>query len=100
MNPRKLAKLRQEIEDLRRRLTTIKGRELESIAKKLGRRLAGGQASRGKEPPWISDELPDRNAVTIPRHGGNKDFKPKTAKNILEQFELDLDELEEKYGTE
>lgn len=99
MNPKKLVKLRREIEGLRQRLATIKGRELESIATQLGRRLAGGTSKRGKEPPWISDELPHRNPITIPRHGG-KDFKRKTAKNILEEFELDLDELEEKYGTE
>lgn len=92
--------MRQEIEGLRQHLATIKGRELESIATQLGRKPARGQTKRGKEPPWISDELPDRNPITIPRHGGNKDFKQKTAKNILEQFELDLDELEEKYGTE
>jgi len=97
VNPRKLAKLRRDIEGLRQRLAAIKGRELEKIATRLGRRLAGG---RGKEPPWVSDELPHRNPITIPRHGGNKDFKPKTARNILDQFELDLDELEEKYGTE
>jgi uncharacterized Zn finger protein len=97
VNPKKLAKLKRDIGRLRQRLTTIKGRELESIATRLGRRLEGG---KGKEPPWISDELPYRNPITIPRHGGNKDLRPKTAKNILEQFELDLDELEQKYGTE
>jgi hypothetical protein len=97
VNTRKLAKLRREIESLRQRLTTIKGRELESIATRLGRRLA---TQRGKEPAWVSNELPHRNPISIPRHGGNTDFRPKTARNILDQFELDLDELEEKYGDE
>jgi predicted RNA binding protein YcfA (HicA-like mRNA interferase family) len=96
VNPRKLAKIRRDIDGLRQRLATIKGRELESIVKRLGRRLAGG---RGKEPAWISDELPHRNPITIPRHGG-KDLRPKTARSIIEQCELDLDELEKKYDAE
>jgi predicted RNA binding protein YcfA (HicA-like mRNA interferase family) len=96
VNPKKLAKIRRDIEGLRQRLATIKGRELESIVKRLGRRLAGG---RGKEPAWISDELPHRNPITIPRHGG-KDLRPKTARSIIEQCELDLDELEKKYDAE
>ena len=79
---------------MRQRLGSIKGRELERIATRLGRRLTGG---RGKEPPWVSDELPHRNPITIPRHGGNKDFRPKTARNILNEFEFDLEELEDKY---
>jgi predicted RNA binding protein YcfA (HicA-like mRNA interferase family) len=96
VNPRKLAKIRRDIDGLRQRLATIKGRELESIVKRLGRRLAGG---RGKEPAWISDELPHRNPITIPRHGG-RDLRPKTARSIIEQCELDLDELEKKYDAE
>jgi len=95
VNPRKLAEIRRDIEGLRQRPATIKGRELESIVTRLGRRPAGG---RGKEPAWISDELPHRNPITIPRHGGNKDLRPKTARNIIEQCELDLDELEKKHG--
>jgi hypothetical protein len=96
MNLRKLAKLRRELDSLRRRIATIKGRELESIATQLGRRL---DTQRGKEPYWVSDELPHRNPIGILRHG-SKDFKPKTAKNIIYQFELDLDALEKKYRNE
>jgi predicted RNA binding protein YcfA (HicA-like mRNA interferase family) len=96
VNPRKLAKIRRDIDGVRQHLATIKGRELESIVKRLGRRLAGG---RGKEPAWISDELPHRNPITIPRHGG-RDLRPKTARSIIEQCELDLDELEKKYDAE
>jgi hypothetical protein len=79
---------------LRRRLRAIKGRELESVASALGRRL---DTQRGKEPNWISDELPHRNPISIPRHG-SRDLRPKTAGKILYQLELDLDELEEKYS--
>jgi hypothetical protein len=92
MNRKKLAKLRREIAGMRRRLGAIKGRELEDVARTLGRRL---DTQRGKEPTWVSDELPHRNPVSIPRHG-SRDLRPKTAGNILYQLELDLDELEEK----
>ena len=78
---------------MRRRLGAIKTRELEELAKALGRKL---DTQRGKEPTWVS-ELPGRNAVSIPRHGGG-DLKRGTAGNILYQLELDLDELEERHA--
>lgn len=81
---------------MRRRLGAIKGRELEDIAKALGRRL---DTQRGKEPTWVSDELPNRDALSIPRHG-SRDLKKGTAGSILYELELDLDDLEEKYADE
>lgn len=95
MNPKKLAKIGREIDGLRRRLGSIKGRELEDVAKKLGRKI---DTQRGKEPTWVSD-LPGRDALSIPRHGGS-DLRIGTAGSILYQLELDLDELEDQCADE
>ncbi len=86
MNPKKLAKLRREIEGLRRK-GGIKGRELRRIAQAVGRKL--GQ--RGKEPTWVSEQFPDR-PLSIPGHPG--DLNRNTAGAILDQLEQDLDEIE------
>ncbi len=90
MNPKKLTRRRQEIGSLRQR-GGVKGRELESLAKALGRKLH----PRGKEPTWVSEELPERPRLSIPGHPG--DLNRHTAKAILDQLEEDLDELEAKY---
>jgi hypothetical protein len=64
----KIRKLRAQIEALRNR-GWVKTAELEALARRLGRR----RAKRGKEPTWISDELPDRRPVSIPSHPGDLD---------------------------
>ncbi len=86
MNQRKLANLRKEIESLRRK-GGIKGREVRKIAQAVGREL--GQ--RGKEPTWVSKRFPTR-PLSIPGHPG--DLNRNTARNILNQLEQDLDEIE------
>lgn len=87
MNPKKVDKLRREIEGLRRK-GGVKGRELQKIAKAVGRKL--GQ--RGKEPTWVSEQFP-RRPLSIPGHPG--DLNKNTARDILEQLGQDLDEIEQ-----
>lgn len=88
MERTRLKRLRQRIDDLRRRLGGIKPRELEALAKGLGRK----RHPKGKEPTWVS-ELPSRWPLSIPNHPG--DLKKETARSILEDLEADLYALEE-----
>jgi hypothetical protein len=87
MTRRKIEKIRREIEGLRRK-GGVRASELESLAKRLGRR----RAKRGGEPTWVSDSLPGRPPVSVPAHPG--DLNRYTARSILDQLERDLDELE------
>jgi len=89
MDKRKLSRLRRRIQDLRARLGNIKSRELESLARALGRKLN----DRGKEPTFISELLPQSRPLSIPHHA--KTLKRGTAGNILDQLEKDIDALEE-----
>ena len=85
MTRRKLPRLRLEIAQLRRRLGSIRPRELIHIAKALGRR----SDSRGKEQTFICDwGMP----LSIPNHPGTE--KPGTARSILDALEADIDALE------
>ena len=84
----KIQKLRSEIAAFRRK-GGIKSTELESLARRLGRK----RANIGKEPTWVSEELPNRWPVSIPSHPG--DLNRFTARSILDQLEGDLDEYEE-----
>ncbi len=62
-----------------------KARDLESLARGLGRK----RVKRGKEPMWESTEFEDLFPLAIPHHGG-KDLAPGTKKSILEQLENDV----------
>jgi hypothetical protein len=86
VNHKKIDRLRRDIEGLRRK-GGVKGRELQRIAKAVGRKL--GQ--RGKEPTWVSAQFPKR-PLSIPGHPG--DLNRNTARSILDQLEQDLDEIE------
>jgi hypothetical protein len=88
MNRKKLKKLRQQIDSLRR-CGGVKTRELEELAKALGRR----RHKRGSEPAWVSEVLADSYPISIPSH--TADLNKFTARNILNQLESDLDKLEE-----
>lgn len=89
MYSKKLAKLRQRINELREKSGNIPPRKLESIAKALGR----VRADRGKEPTWISRLLPNSRPISIPNHPGV--LNRFTAGNILDQLENDIFMLEE-----
>jgi hypothetical protein len=93
MNRKKLKKLRQQI-DILRRHGGVKTRELEELAKALGRK----RHKRGNEPTWVSEELRGSYPISIPSH--TTDLNKFTARNILNQLESDLDELEEIYAHE
>jgi hypothetical protein len=87
MSRAKIQKLRSQIESLRGK-GGIKSTELESLARRLGRK----RANTGKEPTWVSEELSNRWPVSIPSHPG--DLNRHTARGILDQLEGDLDEYE------
>jgi hypothetical protein len=84
MDGRKLAKIRRQIESLQKRPVDIRPRELIRLATALGRK----EVNRGKEPTYESTEL-DTPVVAIPKHGGAT-LSPGTARNILDQLELDV----------
>jgi hypothetical protein len=85
---KRIQKLRAQLEILRRQ-GGLKASQLESFARRLGRR----RAKRGKEPTWVSDDFPDIRPVSIPSHRG--DLNRFTAGSILDQLEADLDRYED-----
>jgi|KBSSwiStaDraftv2_1062776.scaffolds.fasta_scaffold1652314_2 hypothetical protein len=89
MDQKKLRKLRRRLQALRTRVGNIGNRELESLARALGRK----RAERGKEPTFISTLLPHSRPLSIPHHSAT--LKIGTASNILDQLEKDIDDLEE-----
>jgi hypothetical protein len=89
MTQRKLRQLRKRLNALRSRASNIKSGELEKLARALGRKLA----NRGKEPTFISEMLPLSRPLSIPHHATS--IKTGTARNILDQLEKDIDDLEE-----
>jgi hypothetical protein len=90
MTRRKLRQLRKRIEALRSRPGSIRSREVEALAKAVGRT----PAKRGKEPTYINNpQLPQSPPLTIPHH--SRPLKIGTALNILDQLEKDIDDLEE-----
>jgi HicA toxin of bacterial toxin-antitoxin, len=89
MNREKLNKLRQKVEELRKK-GGIGYSELESLARALGR----VPSKRGKHQTWVNKIFPDLRPLSIPRHG-SKDLNKYTASQILDQIELDIDNYEE-----
>jgi len=91
MNPKKLAKLKRELEGLRRR-GGIKSRDLERLASRMGRERRSQQTG---DPQWVNEEL-DWRPLGIPSHPG--DMPRGTAGSVMNQLEEDLFRLEELYG--
>lgn len=89
MTRRKLSHLRNRLEALRAHAGNIQSRELEALAKALGRK----KAKRGKEPTYVSSLLPQSPPLSIPHH--STPLKIGTARNIVDQLEKDIDDLEE-----
>jgi hypothetical protein len=83
MDAGKLEKIRREINAARRKAVTA--RDLLRIASALGRSEFTG---RGKEPTFVSKPFPLARPISIPKHG-NKNLKPGTKKNILNDLEND-----------
>jgi hypothetical protein len=92
MDRKKLAKLRREMEALRR--SQPKAAALVSFARKLGRK----KVNRGKEPTYESEEFLDLSALTIPMHKG-RDIPPGTRDSILDQLDEDLLRWDERLMT-
>lgn len=79
MERSKLRKLRQQIDNLRRR-GGIRSRDLEAIAKALGRKVGPS----GKHPMWVTDRAGSR-PISIPHH--TVDLNRFTAQRIFDQLE-------------
>ena len=82
MNTRNLDQIMRRIEQAR--LSPQKARDLESIAKQLGRT----KVNRGKEPMWEND-LPGRPPLSIPHHS-SRDIAIGTRNRILDILEEDV----------
>lgn len=82
MNPRRLRRCEQRLAKLRRAVPTA--RQLETLAKMLGRRLD----NRGKEPNWVSMAFPNLRPISIPHHSSS--LNKFTAGSILSQLEEDI----------
>ena len=91
MTPKKLAKVQQEWQELRRK-GGVKSTELQSLAKKLRRR----RLNRGKEPTWVSEVFPDLRPLSIPDHPG--DLNKFTAAGILSQLDEDIERFKQALG--
>lgn len=92
MKARTLAKLRGELARMRR--SPQRAADLESLAKRLGRK----QVKRGKEPMWESTEF-DLFPLAIPHHGG-RDLATGTKNSVLSSLEEDLLAWEERLNND
>jgi hypothetical protein len=92
MNRNSLDRIKRLLQQARR--SQQKARDLETLARMLGRR----QDKRGKEPTWVHDELPVY-PLSIPHHGG-RDLAPGTRNRILNVLEGDVIAWEERLGLE
>lgn len=81
MTRARLAKLQQQLDNMRKRLGSIKPQELVAIAQALGRK----RFDRGKEPTYIG---PRGFPISIPGHPGT--LKKGTALNIINSLEADV----------
>src|SRR5262245_43562288 len=92
MNRKRLERIKRLLQQARR--SQQKARDLETLARMLGRR----QDKRGTEPTWVHDELPVY-PMSIPHHGG-RDLAPGTRNSILNVLEGDAIVWEERLGLE
>jgi len=84
----KLPKIKKKLSSLRLRSNNIRPKELSNFAKSLDRKLS----NRGHEPTYTSSLLPKSRPISIPNHPGA--LAKYTAENILDQFEMDIFEIE------
>ena len=87
MDLKKIRKLRDEIQRMRRR-GGLRPAELENLARSVGR----VRHKRGKEPSWVSTVFLGAPPVSIPNHPG--DLSKYTARSILNELEADLDRFD------
>ncbi|MBI5565663.1 MAG: hypothetical protein HY870_12285 [Chloroflexi bacterium] len=89
MNKKKLRKLKKQLARLRSRVANLRSQELVRFAEQLGRT----RSVRGKEPNYVSEDLPYSRPISIPNHPGS--LNKYTAGNILDSFEEDIIAFEE-----
>lgn len=92
MKKKTLEKLRGELARMRR--SPQRAADLESLAKRLGRK----KVNRGKEPMWESEEF-KLYPLAIPHHGG-RDLATGTKNSVLSSLEDDLLAWEERLNEE
>ena len=85
---------KKTLERAKRKINRLRGNDvpsikLENIAESIGRT----KKSRGSYT-WVSKLLPDSRPISIPHHG--KPVTRFTAEGILDDFERDIFDLEEK----
>lgn len=88
MTPKKLKKIKQDLQGLRKSPQGIKRSKLEAIAKQLGL----SRSNIGHEPTYIKTTDPKLRPLTIPGHAG--DIKVGTARCIIDQLLSCVDEWE------
>lgn len=93
VTPKRLTKIRKEVEALWARKRSLRAAELMAVAKKLGREK---DTQRGKEPTFVR-VAPGWFPLSIPDHPGT--VAPGTAANILAQLEDDIAKWEDELAT-
>lgn len=89
MNRKTLAKLKKQLQEMRRSPYGKKASDFVSIAKQLGRT----RDSRGKEPNYVRESDPSLTPpLSIPGHPG--DLKVGTAISIIDALLSDVDDWE------
>ncbi|HUW54564.1 MAG TPA: hypothetical protein VMV99_14230 [Rhodanobacter sp.] len=89
MTPRKLKKIRADLEQIQESPNGIRYKVLVSLAEKLGRT----RSKRGKEPTYVREDAPELSPpLSIPKHPG--DMKRGTVLSIVEALLSDVDEWE------
>ena len=95
VTPKSLAKIKQELLQMRRSPQGRKAEEFISLAKRLGRE----QDNRGKEPTYVRQSDPSLSPpLSIPKHGAS-DMKVGTSKSIIDMLLDDVSDWEQ-YLTE
>lgn len=89
MNPKNLAKLKKQLQEMRRSPQGRKASDFVSIAKQLGM----ARDSRGKEPTYVRESDPSLTPpLSIPGHTG--DLKVGTAVSIIDALLSSVDDWE------
>jgi hypothetical protein len=83
MDRKKLDKIRDEMEGMRRRM--VKPAEMQAVARQLGRRLG----KHGKHPNWESQMFTQLRPVSIPDHGG-RDLSKTVRAGALDVLDEDV----------
>lgn len=90
MNKRKVAKLKESLEQMRLHPQGRSSKDFQKIAAAIGRKLS---SVRNNEPTWIREQDPELSPpLSIPNHSG--DMPVGTARSIIDALLSDLDSWE------